>query len=98
MECDTFMPAVDESAFRLWSASPPRAESGLRYSFLCYTRAGSSPARNCSSGSGGSSGDESAAEAGSGGGALQLPPGLPYDHEVRGQGRRQGRAGQGSIP
>lgn len=38
--CDTFMPPVDESRFRLWSASAPRSVGGTRYSFLCYTRAG----------------------------------------------------------
>ena len=41
-ECDTFMPPVDASRFRLWAAAPPRrdAEGAPRYSFLCYTRAG----------------------------------------------------------
>ena len=40
--CDTFFPAIDSSQFRLWSASAPqRAPTGDRYSFLCYTRAGS---------------------------------------------------------
>ena len=41
-ECDTFMPPVDESRFRLWSASAPRrdAPDAPRYSFLCYTRVG----------------------------------------------------------
>ena len=35
--CDTFMPPIDEAAFRLWSASPPRRDGDTRYSFLCYT-------------------------------------------------------------
>ncbi len=41
-DCDTFMPPVDESRFRLWSAAAPRRDTpaGPRYSFLCYTRAG----------------------------------------------------------
>ena len=36
--CDTFIPPVDESKFRLWAASSPRRDKpeGLRYSFLCY--------------------------------------------------------------
>ena len=36
--CDTFMPAVDESKFRLWTTSSPRRDTveGPRYSFLCY--------------------------------------------------------------
>lgn len=38
--CDTFMPPIDEAAFRLWSAAPPRRDGATRYSFLCYTRAG----------------------------------------------------------
>lgn len=41
VECDTFMPAVDESRFRLWTATSPQRDrpEGARYSFLCYTRA-----------------------------------------------------------
>ena len=38
--CDTFMPAVDTTKFKLWSAGAPRKEGDTRYSFLCYTRAG----------------------------------------------------------
>ena len=38
-ECDTHMPPVGGAAFRLWAAAPPRADGGLRYAFLCYTRA-----------------------------------------------------------
>ncbi|GAB4817169.1 hypothetical protein N2152v2_004215 [Parachlorella kessleri] len=44
LECDTFMPPIDESKFKLWTAAAPRAENGLRYSFLCYTRPGESGA------------------------------------------------------
>ncbi len=40
LQCDTFMPPVDVARFRLWSAAPPRTHGDLRYSFLCYTRAG----------------------------------------------------------
>lgn len=36
--CDTFMPAIDPVHFRLWSASAPRTDNGVRISFLCYTR------------------------------------------------------------
>jgi dihydrofolate reductase/thymidylate synthase len=38
--CDTFMPPVDASKFKLWSAGAPRKEGDTRYSLLCYTRAG----------------------------------------------------------
>lgn len=40
IECDTFMPPVDDSVFKVWSASEPRRDTpdGLRYSFVCYTR------------------------------------------------------------
>jgi dihydrofolate reductase/thymidylate synthase len=37
-KCDTFMPPVDMTQFRVWSASFPRIESGLRYSFVTYVR------------------------------------------------------------
>lgn len=39
--CDTFMPAIDPVHFRLWSASTPHTDNGVRISFLCYTRSGS---------------------------------------------------------
>lgn len=37
VECDTFMPPVDEQRFKLWSASAPQRDTpdGTRYSFLC---------------------------------------------------------------
>lgn len=42
IECDTFMPKIDEGTFKLWHAGFPRRDAkgtkGLRYSFLCYTR------------------------------------------------------------
>lgn len=40
VQCDTFMPPIDNAHFRLWSASEPRRDGETRYSFLCYTRAG----------------------------------------------------------
>ena len=39
-DCDTFMPALDPARYRLWSATPPRRDNGVRTAFLCYTRAG----------------------------------------------------------
>ena len=36
--CDTFMPSIDPAHFRLWSASAPRLDNGVRTAFLCYTR------------------------------------------------------------
>lgn len=48
--CDTFMPAIDDSKFRLWAATPPRRDDkdGARYSFLCYTRVGDGDAAGAS--------------------------------------------------
>ena len=43
--CDTFMPALDPAQYRLWSATPPRRDNGVRTAFLCYTRAGAPPPR-----------------------------------------------------
>jgi dihydrofolate reductase/thymidylate synthase len=41
--CDTFFPAIDSSKFKVWSASQPmQAEDGTKFTFLCYTVAGSS--------------------------------------------------------
>ncbi len=50
-DCDTFMPPLDPAAWRLWSATPPRADPapppgagegpGPRYSFECHVRTGS---------------------------------------------------------
>lgn len=39
--CDTFFPPLDGAQYRLWSASAPQRHKDDRYSFLCYTRAGS---------------------------------------------------------
>ena len=39
-DCDTFMPQLDPEKYRLWSASAPRRDNGVRTAFLCYTRAG----------------------------------------------------------
>lgn len=37
-ECDTFFPTIDDSRFRVWSASQPVQEKdGPRYTFVCYT-------------------------------------------------------------
>jgi len=38
VECDTFMPAVDTDLFRIWAASIPLLENGLRISFITYVR------------------------------------------------------------
>jgi dihydrofolate reductase/thymidylate synthase len=46
VECDTFMPGVDEGAFKLWSAGAPRRKDNLKYSFLCYTHTGSNNDKN----------------------------------------------------
>lgn len=42
-DCDTFFPEFDRDQFRLWSASPPRREGDVRYSFLCYTNLNNQP-------------------------------------------------------
>lgn len=39
--CDTFFPALDPQAFRVWSASQVmRDVNGTPFSFICYTRGG----------------------------------------------------------
>lgn len=37
--CDTYFPTLDPDTYRLWSASESHEDDGVRYSFLCYTRA-----------------------------------------------------------
>ncbi|GJP34175.1 hypothetical protein CLOM_g18628 [Closterium sp. NIES-68] len=44
--CDTHMPAVDPSAFRLWRASSPFNDNGYSCSFLTYVRASPPPEPN----------------------------------------------------
>ena len=39
-DCDNFMPELDPETYRLWSASAPRRDNGVRTAFQCYTRAG----------------------------------------------------------
>lgn len=41
VDCDTFMPAIDPTLFRIWTASVPIMENGLRISFLTYVRGSS---------------------------------------------------------
>ena len=38
VKCDTYMPAIDDRMFRLWSASFPMVENGIRFSFLTYVK------------------------------------------------------------
>ena len=38
VDCDTYMPAVDSDNFRIWAASIPVMENGLRFSFVTYVR------------------------------------------------------------
>lgn len=38
--CDTFFPALDPAAWRLWGAAPPRADGGVRYQFEAWVKAG----------------------------------------------------------
>ncbi|KAG0568729.1 hypothetical protein KC19_6G041600 [Ceratodon purpureus] len=38
VDCDTYMPAVDSDIFRIWAASIPVMENGLRFSFVTYVR------------------------------------------------------------
>ncbi|CAN8327562.1 unnamed protein product [Cochlearia groenlandica] len=42
MECDTFIPAVDTSAYQPWCSSFPKCENGIQFSFTTYVRAKSS--------------------------------------------------------
>ena len=44
-ECDTFLPEIDGSRFRVWSSSEPRREDGVEFEFVCLTPgAAASPA------------------------------------------------------
>ncbi|XP_021738649.1 bifunctional dihydrofolate reductase-thymidylate synthase 1-like [Chenopodium quinoa] len=38
IECDTFMPAVDDSLFQPWYSSFPLVENNIRHSFVTYVR------------------------------------------------------------
>ncbi|KAM6599048.1 hypothetical protein CsatA_018657 [Cannabis sativa] len=38
IECDTFIPAIDSSAFQPWYSSFPAVENNIRYSFTTYVR------------------------------------------------------------
>ena len=38
LECDTYIPAVDTDVFRVWAASIPVVDNGLRISFVTYVR------------------------------------------------------------
>ncbi|XP_058087236.1 bifunctional dihydrofolate reductase-thymidylate synthase-like isoform X2 [Magnolia sinica] len=42
IECDTFIPPIDDSLFRPWYASFPLVENNIRYSFVTYARIRSS--------------------------------------------------------
>lgn len=37
-ECDTHFPALDPSQFRLWSASEPQEDNGIRSAHACFSR------------------------------------------------------------
>jgi dihydrofolate reductase/thymidylate synthase len=38
--CDTFFPALDPAAWRLWGTAPPKQDGGVRYQFEAWVRAG----------------------------------------------------------
>ncbi|XVF73789.1 hypothetical protein PTKIN_Ptkin13bG0010300 [Pterospermum kingtungense] len=38
IECDTFIPAIDMSCFRLWYSSKPLVENSIRFRFATYVR------------------------------------------------------------
>ncbi|KAK9270478.1 hypothetical protein L1049_026058 [Liquidambar formosana] len=38
IECDTFIPTIDSSAFHPWYSSSPVVENNIRYSFVTYVR------------------------------------------------------------
>ncbi|ESQ53663.1 hypothetical protein EUTSA_v10024973mg [Eutrema salsugineum] len=42
IDCDTFIPAIDTSAYQPWCSSSPICENGLRFSFTTYVRVKSS--------------------------------------------------------
>ena len=76
IECDTFMPPIDESQFKLWSASAPRRDdpNGPRYSFLCYTRSPGGSAAAAAAASEGETSKETAPP-------FHLPPGVRSRHD-----------------
>lgn len=39
IECDTFIPAIDSSCFRLWYSSLPLVENNIQFRFATYVRA-----------------------------------------------------------
>ncbi|GKA00825.1 bifunctional dihydrofolate reductase-thymidylate synthase-like protein [Tanacetum coccineum] len=43
IDCDTYVPPVDESVFRPWYSSSPVAENGICYRFVSYVRVHDSP-------------------------------------------------------
>ena len=38
--CDTFFPPIDTNTYKLWGASEPKTQDGVRFAFICYTRVG----------------------------------------------------------
>lgn len=56
VDCDTFIPAVDTSAYQPWCSSFPIFENELRFSFTTYVRVKSSSAGESSDESDGSKG------------------------------------------
>lgn len=54
VDCDTFIPAVDTSAYQPWCSSFPMYENGLRFSFTTYVRVKNFSAEESSDASDGS--------------------------------------------
>ncbi|CAA6665602.1 unnamed protein product [Spirodela intermedia] len=44
IDCDVFIPRIDDSLFQPWHSSFPRVENNIRYSFVTYVRVRSSAA------------------------------------------------------
>lgn len=73
-KCDTFFPQIDTARFKLWSASEPREENGVKYTFACYTLANKDP-------SSGASTPKSPATAGEPTTPVVLPPAMASKHD-----------------
>lgn len=92
IKCDTFMPPVDMTQFRVWSASFPRTESGLRYSFVTYVRTPSAKTPPASEASTSKAGGTESVTSTCAEGHTEATGGAPC-REIGGGGGREAEAG-----
>jgi dihydrofolate reductase/thymidylate synthase len=77
-KCDTFFPQIDPARFKLWSASEPREENGVKYTFACYTLASKEPSSGASSGA---STPKAPTTTGEPTAPVELPPAMASKHD-----------------